>query len=78
MLADIKKYVQPVLGWKCPEHSLLVSSCHCPFHHIPGVDLITDLFKSHTHTVVLIIIDQFFKFIRLIPLPKFSTVYHAV
>ncbi len=80
MARDVRRFVQC-----CPDCTISRSSRHLPagkLHPLPipnrpwshlGVDFITDLPVSDGHTCILVIIDRFSKFCRLIPLTGLPT-----
>ncbi len=80
MARDVRRFVQG-----CPDCAISRSSRHLPagkLHPLPipnhpwshlGVDFITDLPVSDGHTCILVIIDRFSKFCRLIPLTGLPT-----
>ncbi len=80
MARDVRRFVQG-----CPDCAISKSSRHLPagkLHPLPipnrpwshlGVDFITDLPVSDGHTCILVIIDRFSKFCRLIPLTGLPT-----
>ncbi len=80
MARDVRRFVQG-----CPDCAISISSRHLPagkLHPLPipnrpwshlGVDFITDLPVSDGHTCILVIIDRFSKFCRLIPLTGLPT-----
>lgn len=80
MARDVRRFVQG-----CPECAISKSSLHlpagklyplpipnCPWSHL-GVDFITDLPPSDGNTCILVIIDRFSKFCRLISLKGLPT-----
>ncbi len=80
MARDVRRFVQG-----CPDCAISRSSRHLPagkLHPLPipnrpwshlGVDFITDLPVSDSHTCILVIIDRFSKFCRLIHLTGLPT-----
>ncbi|KAL0152330.1 hypothetical protein M9458_052053 [Cirrhinus mrigala] len=80
MARDVRRYVQG-----CKECAMSKSPRHLPagkLHPLPvpnhpwshlGVDFMTDLPVSNENTCILVIVDRFSKFCRLIPLKKLPT-----
>ncbi|KAK3507551.1 hypothetical protein QTP70_028457 [Hemibagrus guttatus] len=84
MAADVRRYVQG-----CEECAMAKTPCqlpsgkllplpvpNCPWSHL-GVDFITDLPNSHTHTCIFVIVDRFSKACRLLPLKGPPTAMEA-
>lgn len=80
MARDVRRFVQG-----CPDCAISKSSRHLPsgklvplpipnrpWSHL-GVDFITDLPSSDNNTCILVIVDRFSKFCRLLPLPGLPT-----
>lgn len=45
-----------------------------PWSHL-ALDFITNLLESHSNTIILVILDQFYRSLRLIPLPGLLTTF---
>ncbi|KAK3513472.1 hypothetical protein QTP70_015467, partial [Hemibagrus guttatus] len=84
MAADVRRYVQG-----CEECAMAKTPCqlpsgkllplpvpNCPWSHL-GVDFITDLPNSRTHTCIFVIVDRFSKACRLLPLKGPPTAMEA-
>ncbi|KAL0177344.1 hypothetical protein M9458_026238, partial [Cirrhinus mrigala] len=80
MARDVRQYVQGCKECamsKSPRHLPAgklhpLPVPHCPWSHL-GVDFMTDLPSSDGNTCILVIIDRFSKFCRLIPLKGLPT-----
>ncbi|KAK3542610.1 hypothetical protein QTP86_031312, partial [Hemibagrus guttatus] len=84
MAADVRRYMQG-----CEECTMAKTPCQLPsgkllplpvpnrpWSHL-GVDFITDLLNSHTHTCIFVIVDRFSKACRLLPLKGPPTAMEA-
>ncbi|KAI2651025.1 Transposon Tf2-11 polyprotein [Labeo rohita] len=84
MEQDVQRYVRGCRECaisKTPKHLpsgklLPLPTPNCPWSHL-GVDFITDLPASRGNTCVLVIVDRFSKFCRLIPLKGLTTAWET-